>query len=219
MVRTGRNVQFIGRGAVPNAPRRHPDRGTLRNGPPPPREREQPLWSLRRIICMVLRQNLNTDAMKEQNNTTCDPCERDFEHKIEELVREGEAPSRAARDKTEEEVKAAFGARHDAGRTPGQSAGNSSGTDSETASTHASANTSEQAGSSSANASGNAATNTSAKTPESGDTSAQSTENYAANISGQSAGSSAYTSGKTDAANEPATNGTSSGSGNSGMPQ
>lgn len=50
--------------------------------------------------------------MKENKNTTCDPCERDFEHKIHELEREGQAPTSEERDACEEEVKAAFGGQH-----------------------------------------------------------------------------------------------------------
>lgn len=51
--------------------------------------------------------------MKENKNTTCDPCERDFEHKIHELEREGQAPTSEERKACEEEVKAAFGGQHD----------------------------------------------------------------------------------------------------------
>lgn len=52
--------------------------------------------------------------MKENNNTTCDPCERDFERSIEELVKEGKAPSHAERTEKEHEVKAAFSQQHPA---------------------------------------------------------------------------------------------------------
>lgn len=52
--------------------------------------------------------------MNENKNMTCDPCERDFEQKVNELVKEGKAPSHMARIKREHEVKAAFGAHHPA---------------------------------------------------------------------------------------------------------
>lgn len=52
--------------------------------------------------------------MKENKNTVCDPCERDFEHKIHELVREGKAPSHDARAKREHEIKSVFGEDHSA---------------------------------------------------------------------------------------------------------
>ncbi|WP_295938869.1 hypothetical protein [uncultured Alistipes sp.] len=45
--------------------------------------------------------------MKE-NNTTCTPCEQNFENKIDELVKEGKTPTAKAREKKEAEVKAAF---------------------------------------------------------------------------------------------------------------
>lgn len=52
--------------------------------------------------------------MKENENTTCDPCERDFEKSIEELVKEGKAPSHAERKEKEHEVNAAFVQQHPA---------------------------------------------------------------------------------------------------------
>lgn len=51
---------------------------------------------------------LISEAMKENKDTTCTPCERDFEHKVDELVHEGQAPSHEEREKREKEVKAAF---------------------------------------------------------------------------------------------------------------
>lgn len=45
--------------------------------------------------------------MKEKE-TTCTPCEQNFERKVDELVKEGEAPSAGERQKKEAEVKAAF---------------------------------------------------------------------------------------------------------------
>lgn len=50
--------------------------------------------------------------MKENNNTTCDPCERDFEKSIDKLVKEGKAPSHAERNEKEHEVNAAFSQQH-----------------------------------------------------------------------------------------------------------
>lgn len=46
--------------------------------------------------------------MKENKNTTCEPCEENFERNIDEIVREGEAPSARERQQKEEEVKSAF---------------------------------------------------------------------------------------------------------------
>ncbi|WP_295959519.1 hypothetical protein [uncultured Alistipes sp.] len=46
--------------------------------------------------------------MKENKETTCTPCEQNFEHKIDELVKEGKAPTTGERAKKEAEVKAAF---------------------------------------------------------------------------------------------------------------
>lgn len=60
--------------------------------------------------------------MKENKNTKCDPCERDFEHKIHELVREGTAPSHEARTKREHEIKSIFEAQHATEHDPGHPA-------------------------------------------------------------------------------------------------
>lgn len=46
--------------------------------------------------------------MKEDKNMKCDPCEKDFKHKVNELVKEGTAPSHMERERKEHEVKAAF---------------------------------------------------------------------------------------------------------------
>lgn len=47
--------------------------------------------------------------MKENKDTaTCDPCERTFEQNIDNLVKEGQAPSQKERDEKEQEVEAAF---------------------------------------------------------------------------------------------------------------
>lgn len=45
--------------------------------------------------------------MKDEQ-TTCTPCEQNFELKVNELVKEGEAPDTKQRAKKEAEVKAAF---------------------------------------------------------------------------------------------------------------
>ena len=47
------------------------------------------------------------DNMKDEQ-TTCTPCEQNFERKVNELVKEGEAPDTKQRAKKEAEVKAAF---------------------------------------------------------------------------------------------------------------
>lgn len=51
--------------------------------------------------------------MKENKNMKCDPCEQDFKRKVNELVKEGHAPSHMERSKKEHEVKAAFSEHHD----------------------------------------------------------------------------------------------------------
>lgn len=47
--------------------------------------------------------------MKENKETTCTPCEQNFERNIDELVKEGKTPTTGERTKKEAEVKAAFG--------------------------------------------------------------------------------------------------------------
>ena len=44
----------------------------------------------------------------ENKETTYTPCEQNFERKVNELVKEGEAPDTKQRAKKEAEVKAAF---------------------------------------------------------------------------------------------------------------
>lgn len=44
----------------------------------------------------------------KKKETTCTPCEQNFEHKVNELVREGKAPTAKERTEKEDEVKAAF---------------------------------------------------------------------------------------------------------------
>ena len=44
----------------------------------------------------------------ENKETTCTPCEQNFERNGNELVKEGEAPDAEQRAKKEAEVKAAF---------------------------------------------------------------------------------------------------------------
>ena len=46
--------------------------------------------------------------MKENKNTACEPCEEKFERNIEELVREGEAPTAEERRRKEREIESAF---------------------------------------------------------------------------------------------------------------
>lgn len=47
-------------------------------------------------------------AMKENKETTCTPCEENFERNIDEMVREGEAPTAKERREREQEVESAF---------------------------------------------------------------------------------------------------------------
>lgn len=44
------------------------------------------------------------------DKTKCDPCERDFQKNLDNIVREGRAPKGAAHDVHEKELKTAFGA-------------------------------------------------------------------------------------------------------------
>ena len=44
----------------------------------------------------------------ENKETTCTPCEQNFERTVNELVKAGEAPDTKQRAKKEAEVKAAF---------------------------------------------------------------------------------------------------------------
>lgn len=44
----------------------------------------------------------------ENKETTCTPCEQNFERKVDELVKEGKAPTAKEREEKEAEVKAAF---------------------------------------------------------------------------------------------------------------
>ena len=46
--------------------------------------------------------------MKENKNTACEPCEQNFERNIDELVREGKAPTAKERERKEQEVESAF---------------------------------------------------------------------------------------------------------------
>lgn len=58
--------------------------------------------------------------MKDNNKTKCDPCEQDFKKKVNELVKEGKAPTHNERMKTEHEVKGAFGHQHVEHKMPGK---------------------------------------------------------------------------------------------------
>lgn len=44
----------------------------------------------------------------KKKETTCTPCEQNFERKVNELVREGKAPTTKERAEKEDEVEAAF---------------------------------------------------------------------------------------------------------------
>lgn len=46
--------------------------------------------------------------MKENENTTCTPCEENFERNIDEMVREGKAPTADERRQKEQEIESAF---------------------------------------------------------------------------------------------------------------
>lgn len=46
--------------------------------------------------------------MEENKNTTCEPCEQSFERNIDQLVKEGEAPTAQERREKEQEVESAF---------------------------------------------------------------------------------------------------------------
>lgn len=46
--------------------------------------------------------------MKENKDAACTPCERNFERNIEEIVKEGEAPTGRERREKEREVESAF---------------------------------------------------------------------------------------------------------------
>ena len=46
--------------------------------------------------------------MNEDTNTTCTPCEQNFERKVDELVKEGKTPTAKERKAKEAEVEAAF---------------------------------------------------------------------------------------------------------------
>lgn len=45
------------------------------------------------------------------DKTKCDPCERDFQKNLNNIVREGQAPKGADHDACEKELKTAFGAK------------------------------------------------------------------------------------------------------------
>ena len=52
-----------------------------------------------RILQENVRNMLKSVPMKENKETTCTPCEQNFEHKIDELVKEGKAPTTGERAK------------------------------------------------------------------------------------------------------------------------
>ena len=46
--------------------------------------------------------------MKENENTTCTPCEQNFERNIDRIVKEGKTPTAKERQQKEQEVRTAF---------------------------------------------------------------------------------------------------------------
>lgn len=79
---------------------------------------------------------MNENEKEHKGQQPCDPCERNFERNIHQIVREGEAPTAEERARREHEVEEAFarkkehersgnrrhGIRNSSGRTPGGSA-------------------------------------------------------------------------------------------------
>lgn len=59
---------------------------------------------------LIIRDLIYRSPLKimKDEQTTCTPCEQNFERKVNELVKEGEAPDTKQRAKKEAEVKAAF---------------------------------------------------------------------------------------------------------------
>ena len=72
------------------------------------------LLRVRRAFCSDRGVTINLEAMKEKENTTCDPCERNFERNIDRIVKAGEAPAEKTRREKEAEVKSAFAEEHPA---------------------------------------------------------------------------------------------------------
>ena len=62
------------------------------------------LLRVRRAFCSDRGVTINSEAMKEKENTTCDPCERNFERNIDRMVKAGEAPAEKTRREKEAEV-------------------------------------------------------------------------------------------------------------------
>lgn len=59
------------------------------------------------------------------DKTKCEPCERDFQKNLNNLVREGQAPKGADHDACEKELKTTFGAEKNT-HAPSDSAGRTS---------------------------------------------------------------------------------------------
>ena len=74
------------------------------------------LLRVRRAFCSDRGVTINSEAMKEKENTTCDPCERNFERNIDRMVKAGEAPAEKTRREKEAEVKSAFAEEHPAAK-------------------------------------------------------------------------------------------------------
>ncbi len=74
------------------------------------------LLRVRRAFCSDRGVTINSEAMKEKENTTCDPCERNFERNIDRMVKAGEAPAGKTRREKEAEVKSAFAEEHPAAK-------------------------------------------------------------------------------------------------------
>ncbi|MCM1300417.1 MAG: hypothetical protein NC250_07210 [Alistipes senegalensis] len=53
------------------------------------------------------------------DKTKCDPCERDFQKNLNDIIREGQAPKGADHDACEKELKKAFGAETGASQPSG----------------------------------------------------------------------------------------------------
>ena len=68
--------------------------------------------------CILQRQGCNHKfgSHEEKENTTCDPCERNFERNIDRMVKAGEAPAEKTRREKEAEVKSAFAEEHPAAK-------------------------------------------------------------------------------------------------------
>lgn len=55
---------------------------------------------------------MNENEKEHKGQQSCDPCERNFERNIHQIVREGEAPTERERERKEQELREAFGEKH-----------------------------------------------------------------------------------------------------------